>query len=76
MIHTFCLHTLIASFDLLALRFDGCQQQALLDYECGYVKEGVGAGGLAWLTQLAGLDPQALAAACDQACGQLLMVEP
>ncbi|RCL61373.1 MAG: TIGR00303 family protein [Synechococcus sp. MED-G67] len=59
-----------------ALRFDGCQQQALLDYECGYVKEGVGAGGLAWLTQLAGLDPQALAAACDQACGQLLMVEP
>ena len=59
-----------------ALRFDGCQQQALLDYECGYVKEGVGAGGLAWLTQLAGLDPQALAAACDQACGQLLKVEP
>ena len=59
-----------------ALRFDRCQQQALLDYECGYVKEGVGAGGLAWLTQLAGLDPQALAAACDQACGQLLKVEP
>ena len=59
-----------------ALRFDGCQQQALLDYESGYVKEGVGAGGLAWLTQLAGLDPQALAAACDQACGQLLKVEP
>ena len=59
-----------------ALRFDGCQQQALLDYEGGYVKEGVGAGGLAWLTQLAGLDPQALAAACDQACGQLLKVEP
>ena len=59
-----------------ALRFDGCQQQALLDYECGYVKEGVGAGGLAWLTQLAGLDPQALAAACDQACGQLFKVEP
>ena len=59
-----------------ALRFDRCQQQALLDYECGYVKEGVGAGGLAWLTQLAGMDPQALAAACDQACGQLLKVEP
>ena len=59
-----------------ALRFACCQQQALLDYESGYVKEGVGAGGLAWLTQLAGLDPQALAAACDQACGQLLKVEP
>ena len=59
-----------------ALRFDRCQQRALLDYECVYVKEGVGAGGLAWLTQLAGLDPQALAAACDLACGQLLKVEP
>ena len=58
------------------LRFHGCQQQALLDYECGYVKEGVGAGGLAWLTQLAGLSPQVLASACDQACGQLLRVEP
>ena len=59
-----------------ALRFDRCQQQALLDYECGYVKEGVGAGGLAWLTQLVGMSPQALAAACDQACRQLLRVEP
>ena len=58
------------------LRFEGCHQQALLDYECGYVKEGVGAGGLAWLTQLAGMSPQALAAACDQACRQLLRVEP
>ena len=58
------------------LRFEGCRQQALLDYECGYVKEGVGAGGLAWLTQLAGMSPQALAAACDQACRQLLRVEP
>jgi NaMN:DMB phosphoribosyltransferase len=28
------------------LRFDGCRSRALRDYEDGYVKEGVGAGGL------------------------------
>jgi uncharacterized protein (TIGR00303 family) len=58
------------------LRFDGCRQQALLDYERGFVKEGVGAGGLAWLCQLAGSSTQALAKSCDQACGQLLSVGP
>ena len=58
------------------LRFDGCCQQALLDYERGFVKEGVGAGGLAWLCQLAGSSTQALAKSCDQACGQLLSVGP
>ena len=55
-----------------SLRFDGCQQQALRDYEAGYVKEGVGAGGLAFLTELAGIEPELLAAACDRACGLLL----
>ena len=55
------------------LRFDRSSQQPLRDYECGYVKEGVGAGALAcW--QLAGRSPQALAAACDQACARLLAV--
>jgi NaMN:DMB phosphoribosyltransferase len=47
-----------------------------LDYERGFVKEGVGAGGLAWLCQLAGSSTQALAKSCDQACGQLLSVGP
>ena len=50
------------------LRFHGCTSPALRDYERGYVKEGVGAGGLALLWQLAGRDPAALAAACDRAC--------
>ncbi|WP_094559710.1 nicotinate-nucleotide--dimethylbenzimidazole phosphoribosyltransferase [Synechococcus sp. 8F6] len=54
--------------EVAALRFHGCSSAALRDYERGYVKEGVGAGGLALLWELAGLPPAALAAACDQAC--------
>lgn len=54
------------------LRFDASCHAALRDYERGYVKEGVGAGGLALLWQLRGGSPEALAAACDQACRQLL----
>jgi uncharacterized protein (TIGR00303 family) len=54
------------------LRFNGCSSQALRDYEDGYVKEGVGAGGLALLWELSGRSPAALAEACDRACGQLL----
>ncbi len=54
--------------EVAALRFHGCSSPALRDYERGYVKEGVGAGGLALLWQLAGRDPAALAAACDRAC--------
>jgi uncharacterized protein (TIGR00303 family) len=54
--------------EVAALRFRDCSSAALLDYERGYVKEGVGAGGLALLWQLAGRDPAALAAACDAAC--------
>lgn len=54
------------------LRFDRCRSQALRDYEDGYVKEGVGAGGLALLWELSGRSPAALAEACDRACGELL----
>ncbi|MCX5928733.1 MAG: NaMN--DMB phosphoribosyltransferase [Synechococcus sp. LacPavin_0920_WC12_MAG_50_7] len=54
------------------LHFDNCEQQALRDYELGFVKEGVGAGGLSWLWELAGFSPQDLAVACDQACAELL----
>ncbi len=54
------------------LRFQSCRSQALRDYERGYVKEGVGAGGLAVLWELLGRSPGALALACDQACDVLL----
>jgi NaMN:DMB phosphoribosyltransferase len=40
-----------------SLRFRGALHPALLDYERGYVKEGVGAGGLAILWELAGRSP-------------------
>ncbi len=54
------------------LRFHHCRSAALRDYERGYVKEGVGAGGVAVLWELAGRQPGALAEACDAACEQLL----
>ncbi len=54
------------------LRFGGCSSAALRDYERGYVKEGVGAGGLALLWELLGRSPRALALACDRACAELL----
>jgi uncharacterized protein (TIGR00303 family) len=55
-----------------ALRFHSCRSAALRDYERGYVKEGVGAGGLAWLWQRCGRDPGELARLCDRACERLL----
>ena len=54
------------------LRFPPGCHPALLDYERGYVKEGVGAGGLALHWQLSGRQPAALAEACDRACRRLL----
>jgi len=54
------------------LRFGACRSQALRDYEAGYVKEGVGAGGVALLWQWLGREPAALAAACDDDCERLL----
>lgn len=50
------------------LRFTGDVHPALADYERGFVKEGVGAGGLALLWQLSGRPVAALADACDGAC--------
>ena len=55
-----------------SLRFHGCRSPQLLAFEQGYVKEGVGAGGLAALWELSGRSPAALAAACDQACSRLV----
>jgi len=54
------------------LRFTGSRRPELLDYERGYVKEGVGAGGLAALWQLSGRPLSALVSACELACDQLL----
>jgi NaMN:DMB phosphoribosyltransferase len=59
-----------------SLRFQGALHSALLDYERGYVKEGVGAGGLAILWELAGRSPTSLALACDRACSRLLGPSP
>ena len=55
-----------------SLSFHTCRSPQLLAFEQGYVKEGVGAGGLAVLWELSGRSPEALAAACDQACSQLV----
>jgi uncharacterized protein (TIGR00303 family) len=55
-----------------SLAFPSGSHPALLAYEEGYVKEGVGAGGLAVLWELSGRDPQELARRCSQACGHLL----
>jgi uncharacterized protein (TIGR00303 family) len=54
-----------------SLRFHGPLHPALADYERGYVKEGVGAGGLALLWEISGRSPLALARLCDIDCHHL-----
>jgi NaMN:DMB phosphoribosyltransferase len=54
-----------------SLRFHGPLHPALADYERGYVKEGVGAGGLALLWEISGRAPLALARLCDTDCHHL-----
>jgi uncharacterized protein (TIGR00303 family) len=58
------------------LRFADPCHPALAAYERGYVKEGVGAGGLALLWQLSGRTAPALASLCDRACATLLGPPP
>jgi uncharacterized protein (TIGR00303 family) len=62
--------------EVAGLRFHHCASAALRDYERGYVKEGVGAGGLAWLWQRCGRDPLELAEACDRASAALQAEPP
>ena len=50
---------------------DSCHQQ-LRGYEHGFVKEGVGAGGLLLLAQLQGISSADLQASCDEAMRALL----
>ena len=65
-------HFGVRLFGLAAgLRFHGSRHQALRDYELGHVKEGVGAGALAFLAQLYGSSSDHLVVACDQAMDQL-----
>jgi len=54
-----------------SLDFSSCNHPALRDYEAGYVKEGVGAGGLAIVANFAGLYNSQLASLCDQAMDRL-----
>ena len=61
-----------AQLAVASLRFDRCRSQALRDYELGYVKEGVGAGGFALLWELSGRPAAELAALCDADCERLL----
>jgi NaMN:DMB phosphoribosyltransferase len=61
-----------AQLAVASLRFYHCRSQALRDYERGYVKEGVGAGGFALLWELSGRPAAELAALCDADCERLL----
>lgn len=56
-----------------SLSFAGPCHPALARYEEGYVKEGVGAGGLALLWEWSGRAPEALARRCSLACDRLLV---
>jgi uncharacterized protein (TIGR00303 family) len=62
----------VPRLEVAGLRFRTCRSRALRDYERGYVKEGVGAGGFALLWERLGRRPDALARACDAACRELL----
>ncbi len=53
------------------LHFFGSKHQPLLDYELGYVKEGVGAGALAFLAQLQGASCAQLVESCEEAIDEL-----
>ena len=54
------------------LRFFNSRHQQLRDFEAGHVKEGVGAGGLALLASLRGVDNATLLQGCDDAMDRLL----
>ncbi len=53
------------------LRFDKSSKKVLQDYEHGYIKEGVGAGGLSLLAQINGISCNTLLKECEVAVEQL-----
>jgi len=59
-----------------SLRFPPSCHPALADYEEGFVKEGVGAGGLAVLWEMGGRASEDLAITCSAACHQLIPAPP
>ncbi len=56
------------------LHFHGSSQDVLRDYECGYIKEGVGAGALALMAQIDGVSCKDLVVACEEAVDELQRV--
>ncbi len=54
------------------LSFKESAHRALVDYEHGYIKEGVGAGAFSLLAELQGISPRDLADSCDLAFEQLI----
>ena len=57
------------------LRFHASKKKVLLDYEIGYVKEGVGAGALSFLAKLKGVSSDQLLRACELVVEQLELRE-
>ena len=53
------------------LHFTSSNQKVLRDYEDGYIKEGVGAGALAFLAQLNGISCNQLVQACEKVVNEL-----
>jgi len=56
-------------------RFNDSNQKVLRDYECGYVKEGVGAGALSLLAQIKGLTQKEMIKICDREVDNLFKSE-
>ncbi len=53
------------------LRFNKSTMKVLRDYEIGYVREGVGAGALSFLSELKGITVQELVTDCEMVVDQL-----
>ena len=57
------------------LDFSKSEFRGLRDYERGYVKEGVGAGGATWLAIKAGFSPEDVSAKVEELYGRLMEME-
>ncbi|ASA77510.1 nicotinate mononucleotide-dependent phosphoribosyltransferase CobT [Thermococcus sp. 5-4] len=57
------------------LDFSKSEFRGLRDYERGYVKEGVGAGGATWLAVKAGFSPKDVSAKVEELYGQLMALQ-
>ncbi len=57
-----------------SLNFISSKVQQLRDYEIGYVKEGVGAGGMSFLASLKGFKYEKIVSECESTIRQMIMV--